>query len=144
MSTSLVRLNRKTARRYFRLFLFTLVFSAVYESLSHHVISLWMVCLPLFPLLLGVLPFRALERRIPDGWARQLWHCGVATGMMGSCLTGVFEIAGTYMPYTLHFLLAGALLLILAVALYMRSSRSAFAPARRKSGRAQTKQRPAP
>ena len=123
MSTSLVKLNRKTARRYFALFLFTVVFAAVYESQSHHVISPWMVCLPLFPLALGVLPFHAMRRRVPDGWARQLWHCGVATVMMGSCLTGIFEIAGTYMPYTLPFLLVGALFLILSVALYMAFER---------------------
>ena len=115
MSTSVVKRNRRTARRYFFLFLFCCVFSAVYERFSHHVISLWMVCLPLFPLLLGVLPFLLGQRRIPDGWARQLWHCGVATGMVGSCLTGIFEIAGTRMLYTRLFLLIGAGFLILAI-----------------------------
>ena len=117
LSTSVDSLNKKTAKRYFWLFLFTLVFSIVYESLSHHVISLWMVCLPLYPLLLGVLPFRALQDRIPDGWARQIWHCGVATLMAGSCLTGIFRIAGTYMPYTSVFMIIGVMLLTLAILL---------------------------
>ena len=119
MSTSRVKRNRRTSRRYFGLFLFTIVFSAVYESQSHHVLSLWMICLPLYPLLLGVLPFYILRRKIPDGWARQVWHCGVATAMAGSCLTGIFEIAGTHMPYTAAFLLVGAILLLLAIVLYL-------------------------
>ena len=115
MSTSAVERNRRTARRYLILFLLSCVFSAVYERFSHHVISGWMVCLPLFPLLLGVLPFLLGQRRIPDGWARQLWHCGVATGMVGSCLTGIFEIAGTHMRYTALFLLVGAGFLLCSI-----------------------------
>ena len=124
MSTSRVKLNRRTSRRYFGLFLFMIVFSAVYESQSHHVLSLWMICLPLYPLLLGVLPFYALRRRIPDGWSRQLWHCGVATAMAGSCLTGIFEIAGTKMPYTVLFLLVGTVLLAVSAFLLRFSLRS--------------------
>ena len=123
MSTSVDSLNRKTAKRYLWLFLFTVVFAAVYESQSHHVISLWMVCLPLYPLILGVLPFSVLKDRIPDGWARQIWHCGVATAMAGSCLTGIFRIAGTYMPYTRHFMILSGLLLILAVILLISELR---------------------
>ena len=122
MSTSRVKLNRRTSRRYFGLFLFMIVFSAVYESQSHHVLSPWMIGLPLYPLLLGVLPFYALRRRIPDGWSRQLWHCGVATAMAGSCLTGIFEIAGTHMPYTQYFLIVSALFLLLAVVLFAASA----------------------
>ena len=115
LSTSVVSLNQKTAKRYFWLFLGTIVFSVVYETQSHHVISLWMVCLPLYPLILGVLPFSLLKKQIPDGWARQFWHCGVATAMAGSCLTGIFRIAGTYMPYTRHFMIVSVLFFIAAL-----------------------------
>ena len=114
MSTSVDKINRKTGRRYLGLFLFTIVFSAVYESQSHHVWSPWMYCLPLFPLVLGVLPFYAMKHRIPDGWARMIWHCGTATVMIGSCLTGIFEIAGTHMRYTPAYLLTGGALLLFA------------------------------
>ena len=123
MSISVAKRNQKTARRYLELFLFTIVFAAIYEILSHHVISLWMICLPLFPLLFGVLPFLVLKNRIPEGWARQFWHCGVATCMAGSCLTGIFEIAGTKMPYTFLFLLVGTILLTVAAFLLRLSLR---------------------
>ena len=105
-------------------FLFAVIFAAVYESFSHHVISLWMICLPLFPLLLGVLPFLALKRHIPEGWTRQIWHCGVATCMAGSCLSGIFEIAGTKSPYTRLFIIVGAVLLIAAVIMFALSQRA--------------------
>ena len=120
-------MNRRTAKRYLALFLFSCVFAGVYELFSHHVYSPWMICLPLYPLVLGVLPFLALKNRIRDGWGRQLWHCGVATCMVGSCLTGIFEIAGTHMPYTVWFMTAGGALLLLAVLLFGRCFRASFA-----------------
>lgn len=119
MSTSVAELNRRTSKRYMLLVLFCCLFAAVYEMFSHHVISLWMVCLPLFPMILGVIPFLALKRSIPDGWARQFWHCGIATIIVGSCLTGIFEIAGIHMPYTFIFLLTGCLLILLACVAYI-------------------------
>ena len=78
-----------------------------------------MYCLPLYPLLLGILPFSVGKQRIPDGWARQFWHCGVATFMVGSCLTGIFEIAGVHMLRTRLFLSVGFLLLVAAVVIFL-------------------------
>ena len=124
MSISVAERNQRTVKRYIGLFLFAIVFAAVYESFSHHVLSLWMIVLPLFPLLLGVLPFLVLKNHIPEGWARQFWHCGVATCMTGSCLTGIFEIAGTKMPYTVLFLLVGTVLLAVSAFLLRFSLRS--------------------
>lgn len=96
--------------------LFCCLFSAVYEAFSHHVFSGWMLCLPLYPAVLGVLPFLLLRKRIP-AWSQQLWHCGVATVMAGSCLTGVFEIASIHMPYTAVFLGMGDMLMMTSIAL---------------------------
>ena len=61
---------------------------------------------------------------IIDGWARHIWHCAVATLMAGSCLTGVFRIAGTYMPYTGFFLAVSGILLILAVVSFIAELQS--------------------
>ena len=116
MSTSATKRNRRTAKRYLLITLFCCLFSAVYEAFSHHVFSGWMIGLPLYPAILGVLPFLLLRRHIP-GWPRQLWHCGVATVMVGSCLTGIFEIAGVHMPYTAAFLAMGGMLMMASVAL---------------------------
>ena len=117
MSTSVTEKNRKTARIYLFLTLFCCLFAAVYEVFSHHVLSLWMICLPFFPALLGLLPCSLLKDRIPDGWGRQLWHCAVATAMAGSCLTGIFEIAGIHMPYAAVFLAVSGVLIITSVIL---------------------------
>lgn len=127
MFTSVTEKNRKTARNYLLLTLFSCVFAAVYEVFSHHVLSLWMICLPLFPALLGLLPFSLLKGRIPEGWGRQLWHCAVATAMAGSCLTGIFEIAGIHMPYTTVFLAASGALMLLAIAVLIAESKTTMA-----------------
>jgi len=125
LSTSVTEKNRKTARIYLFLTLFCCVFAAVYEILSHHVLSLWMICLPLFPALLGWLPFSLFKNHIPDSWGRQLWHCAVATAMAGSCLTGIFEIAGVHMPYIPVFLaVSGVLIIISVLLLYMEYRQS--------------------
>ena len=127
MSTSVIEKNRKTARIYLFLTLFCCLFAAVYEALSHHVLSLWMIGLPLFPALLGLLPFSLLKGRIPDGWGRQFWHCAVATAMAGSCLTGIFEIAGIHMPYTTVFLAVSGALMLLAIAVLIAESNRTMA-----------------
>ena len=117
MSTSAADLNRRTGKRYLILTIFCCLFSGVYELFSHHVFSLWMISLPFVTLLLGVIPFFTLKKWIPDGWARQCWHCGVITFLVGNCLTGIFEIAGIHMPYTVYFLSAAGFLLLLGVCL---------------------------
>ena len=99
----------------------------MYEAFSHHVLSLWMICLPLFPALLGWLPFSLLKGHIPDGWSRQCWHCAVATAMSGSCLTGIFEIAGIHMPHTTVFLAVSCVLIIISVILLHMEYRQSIA-----------------
>ena len=127
MSTSVAEKNRKTTRIYLFLTLFCFLFAVVYEAFSHHVLSLWMICLPLFPALLGWLPFSLLKDRIPDGWGRQLWHCAVATAIAGSCLSGIFEIAGIHMPYTTVFFAVSCVLIIISVMLLHMEYRQSMA-----------------
>lgn len=89
------------------------VFSAVYESFSHNVISLWMVLLFLFPLLGGVIPALLLVWRgkAPRIFPLALWRCGVATLGVGSCVKGILEIYGTSSGYQIVYWVAGTGLL---------------------------------
>ena len=108
---------RSSAQQYAVAAVACAVFSAIYESLSHGVWSAWMVCLCLYPLVLGVVPAFAcwyLDLRVPL-LSRDLWACGVMTLAMGSCLQGVVEIYGTTSPLVLPYLPLGAGLLLASV-----------------------------
>jgi len=115
---------RSSARHYAVAAVACAGFSAIYESLSHGVWSAWMVCLCLYPLVLGVLPAfacRRLDLRIPL-LSRDLWTCGVMTLAMGSCLQGVVEIYGTTSPLVVPYLPLGAGLLLASVVAGVRRS----------------------
>ena len=97
------------------------LFSAGYEYFSHSVYSVYMIGLPLFPLLLGSLPALVLRGagRFPSNAVRRLLSAGVATLALGSCMTGVFEIYGSPSPLTWVYWCAGAALLLLSGAAYL-------------------------
>ncbi len=101
------------------------VFSAIYESFSHDVISLWMVLLFLFPLLGGVLPAWLFLKRgkAPGAFPLALWRCGVATLGVGSCIKGVLEIYGTASGYQAIYWAAGGAMLALAAAAFLKRPR---------------------
>lgn len=101
------------------------VFSAVYEHFSHSVYSPWMVCLFLWPLVLGGVPFALLRLdRDPRAGeaARSLWCCGVGTLTAGSLITGVMEIFGGKSEYSPVYWTAGGVLLLAAAAAFFLGS----------------------
>ena len=108
----------RTVRRYLLAALGAAVFAAVYEAFSHGVISGWMVCLPLWPLLLGALPFAVL--RGWSEWSRALWHAAVATLTAGRLVRGVLAIYGTTNEATAVFSIAGSVLMAASVFLWKR------------------------
>lgn len=103
------------------------VFSAIYESFSHDIISLWMVLLFLFPLLGGVLPawFFLKRGNVPRAFPLALWRCGVATLGVGSCIKGVLEIYGTTSDYQTIYWAAGTAMLAMGVLTFLRQPRKA-------------------
>ena len=117
------RSARKTLLIYNIITVFTIVFSAVYESLSHGVYSGYMVFLFLFPLIGGVLPFTilALIKKIPYPGAvsRNLYHSGLATLAIGSCVIGILEIYGTTSALVIAYPMAGVLLLFGGIIVYV-------------------------
>lgn len=96
---------------------FCVLFSGVYEFFSHGVVSVWMVCLALIPLLLGVVPALAcglIGMRVRS-LTRKLWACGVLTCTLGGCLMGVFEIYGTTSPFVFWYFPVAAVFLVAAM-----------------------------
>lgn len=107
---------------YLGLTVFWGLFSLIYEQFSHGIYSIYMVCLFLFPLLGGVLPFALLwllpKPCYPSLLPRNAWHCGIMTLTVGNCLQGVFEIYGTTAPLVLAYWTVGTGLLLLGLAGY--------------------------
>ena len=90
---------RKTAFVYFLISLFCILFSAIYELFSHGVYSFYMIFAFAFPLVGGTLPFFVIAlshaKKYPGIVARNLYHSGIATLIVGSIVHGVLDIYGT-------------------------------------------------
>ena len=118
---------KRSAKRYVVAAVLCGFFSAVYEYFSHGVVSYWMVCLGLIPLLAGALPvlvlgFLGVRVHVAT---RELWACGVLALALGSCLMGVLEIYGTTSPYVGCYVIAAAVPLVLAAISHALLSRGA-------------------
>lgn len=114
---SISAINRRVSARYALAGAVCTVFSCVYEYFSHGVMSYWMICLALWPLLGGALPFyaaSAAKLRIRP-WSRAMWHCGIITLGAMSLLAGIMQIYGGAFEYILPMSAAGGLLLAAAV-----------------------------
>lgn len=88
-------------------------FGAIYECFSHGVYSVFMLGAFAFPLLLGALPFRLLQKHgkpFPGKPAGDLICAGVATLTAGSIVQGVLKIYGTTNPLVTGYWIAGGLL----------------------------------
>ena len=112
---------RKPLISWMALTVFAAVFSFVYELMSHHVYSPFMVGLCLIPLgggFLSVLVHRIRRIPLPDVRTQTL-HCwSILTFTIGSMLTGVFDIYGTTSAFTKYYWILGMILLIGAVISY--------------------------
>ena len=101
------------------------VFSAIYEHFSHGVYSNYMIYLFAFPLV-GMSAPLLISLIRQDLWnksrrAQDLYHSGIATLTVGSCLQGVLEIYGTTSPYVPVYWVSGALLLAAAAVMMFMS-----------------------
>lgn len=116
---------RKTIAVYLALSALCILFDKLYALFGHGVTSDAMTLMFLYPLLGGALPFFLL-RFVPNAGHikgyRFFYNCinaGIALLIVASIQTGVFEIAGTSSPYTVLFVIAGWLMVILALAYYL-------------------------
>ena len=141
MYTSVIKADkrnaRKTARIYLLISIFCAVFGAVYEIFSHGVYSGFMIFAFMFPLIGGALPFlllyiaersrektlrdRSYFRFYPSIPTRSFYHCGIIALTIGSILTGVLEIYGTTNRLIIIYWFLGAALLLAGLSLHLLS-----------------------
>jgi hypothetical protein len=99
------------------------LFSGIYEHFSHGVYSSFMVWLFLFPLVGGAIPFALIARlnklHYPGKLSINLFHSGIATLTVGSCLKGILEIYGTSSDYMVVYWIAGTSLVVAGVVAYL-------------------------
>jgi len=98
------------------------IFSAVYEHFSHGVYSSYMVYLFLFPLVAGVLPYlliHLLELPFPNRAALNLYNSGISSLILGSALSGVFEIYGTQCSLCVVYWIIGIAFTATGILLYI-------------------------
>ena len=90
----------RTAHNYIRISLFIALFGAIYELFSHEVYSYHMIYAFVIPLAGGALPFLLIAmgraKRYPGKISRSLYHAGIATLTVGSIMSGILTIYGTY------------------------------------------------
>lgn len=99
------------------------VFGAVYEMFSFGVYSYYMIGAFLIPLTGGGL-LLLLDRLLPadqctESGACGFYHAGIATLTVGSIIRGVLEIYGTMNSLSYAYWYAGAVLIIIALILYV-------------------------
>ena len=98
----------------------TALFAAVYESMSHGVVSYYMVFAFAVPLLLGAgrSALRlARKAEAPGARSAALWDLGVGTLLTGSLVQGALAIYGTENHLTAVYPAAGVALLFMSLLL---------------------------
>lgn len=102
---------------------FCIVFCLIYYRFSHGVHSASMTGMFLWPLLLGVLPgaLLLLIRSLPEpsDAAGGLYHAGVITASISSCLRGIMEIAGNSSVYQVWMMIAGIGMILAGGIIYL-------------------------
>ena len=114
------------ARHYLVATVVAAVLSAIYESLSHGVISVFMVGLAAWPLVLGALPTwiaGCAHAPEPAPLARTLLACGVLTLTFGSIVAGVMEIYGSTSAFTPVYWVVGTAIMVAALIALVRTPR---------------------
>lgn len=120
--------GEQTAFVYFLIALFCAFFGGVYEVFSHEVYSFFMIYAFGFPLAGGTLPFWLLARkgngRYPGTVARNVYHSGIAALTVGSIMRGVLDIYGTTNSLVGYYFVAGFVLVIAGILLFLCSEMS--------------------
>lgn len=124
MSTSVIDLKKRDLKAsfvYFLISLFCIFFNFIYSKYSHEVKSAYMYLMFLYPLLLGALVFTVFVfAKIPkmNRLSFNIYNSGIATLTVGSCLHGIFIIAGTASSYQSVYTYIGISLIIFAFITY--------------------------
>ena len=98
--------------------IFTALFGGIYEVFSHEVYSYHMIYAFGIPLVLGVLVWAVLltsDIKVSSAFAN-LWNSAIAVLTVGCVFRGVLEIYGTTNKLVIIYPVAGAMLIVAALA----------------------------
>ena len=98
--------------------IFTALFGGIYEVFSHEVYSYHMIYAFGIPLVLGVLVWSVLltsDIKVSSAFAN-LWNSAIAVLTVGCVFRGVLEIYGTTNKLVIIYPVAGAMLIVAALA----------------------------
>ena len=114
---------RKACFVYTIISVFCALFGAIYELYSHEVYSYFMLYAFAIPLVFGALPLHFLTlkptRRLPNRAAFNAYNSSVATFTVGCMFKGVLEIYGTTNELINIYWIAGGVLLLISIILYL-------------------------
>ena len=94
------------------------LFALVYAQFSHGVYSPFMTFMFAIPLVGGTfvaLVCHLAKAPVTPRTARQAWALSIASLTLGSCLQGIFEIAGTGSPFVVAYPVAALVFAIAAL-----------------------------
>ena len=116
----------KIAGRYLAAAAGCALFALVYAQFSHGVYSPFMTFMFAIPLVGGALAalvcHLAKAPQMPRA-ARQAWALAIASLTLGSCLQGIFEIAGTSSPFIVAYPVVALVFALAAAIVAVRSRR---------------------
>lgn len=126
MCTSDTNIKYKSAIKsgfiYLGLSIFCALFGAVYELFSYDVYSYFMIYAFAFPLIGGVCVYFSIplvHLKMPSRTSMRLYNSGIASFTAGSIIKGVLDIYGTSNSLIIVYWIAGGLLTVLGIAVYL-------------------------
>lgn len=120
--------HARAARRYLVASLACVAFAVIYAQFSHGVYSPFMSFMFAVPLIGGAclaLALYAAKVRPAPRQTRQAWAISLAALTIGSCLVGIFQIAGTASPYVYAYPVIAAAFAVVAIVLWVKHADAA-------------------
>ena len=115
MSTSDIRIRRKSRIIYGIVALFCVLFTIVYEKFSYGEFSVSMRCMFLFPLVGGLGMSLLLGKRKINMWSVRFWNSAIAVFTVGCLVHGIIAISGRSSAYDWYYWIAGILFVLGAI-----------------------------
>jgi len=102
--------------------IFVALFGAIYEMFSHEVYSYYMIYAFGIPLFFGVfcpVLTPVLFKRFPREFVAALWNLSIVTFTVGSLLKGIVDIYGSSNHKLIIYPVAGCILALLSVIIFL-------------------------
>ncbi len=121
---------REQGKIYIIVTLTCILFSIIYESFSHGVISNFMIFSFVVPLVFGVginyMFYFFKIKKLPSRIQNKIYNAGIATLTIGSIMEGVLQIYGTTNSKIYVYLVVGTVLLFTSIISYTFFKNSSY------------------